>query len=134
VGESVQIDRPSEVAVSLLCPDRVRETVSRAAIALRRRTMSTYVVLVNFTDQGIRTIGDSPKRYEAFKTLAEKLDVQIKSTFWTVGPYDIVTTLEGADEAVTAALLKLGSLGNVRTHSLRAFSADEFGRIVKRLP
>jgi uncharacterized protein with GYD domain len=96
--------------------------------------MSTYVVLVNFTDQGIRTVSESPKRYEAFKTLAEKLDVQIKGTYWTVGSFDIVTTLEGSDEAVTAALLKLGSAGNVRTQTLRAFSADEFGRIVKKIP
>lgn len=96
--------------------------------------MATYVVLVNFTEQGIRSVSESPKRYEAFRALAEKMDVQVKSIFWTVGAYDIVTTIEGADEAVTAALLKLGSLGNVRTQTLRAFSADEFGRIVKKLP
>ena len=96
--------------------------------------MSTYVVLVNFTEQGIRSVSDSPKRYEAFRALAEKLDVQIKSVFWTVGAYDIVTTVEGSDEAVTAALLKLGTAGNVRTQTLRAFSFDEFSRIVKKLP
>ena len=96
--------------------------------------MATYVVLVNFTDQGIRSVSDSPKRYEAFKALADKLDVQVKSTYWTVGAYDIVTTLEGSDEAVTATLLKLGTQGNVRTQTLRAFTADEFGKIVKKLP
>jgi uncharacterized protein with GYD domain len=96
--------------------------------------MATYVVLVNFTDQGIRSVGDSPKRYEAFKAAAEKLEVQVKSAYWTVGAYDVVTTLEGTDEAVTAALLKLGSAGNVRTQTLRAFTAEEFGRIVKKLP
>jgi uncharacterized protein with GYD domain len=96
--------------------------------------MATYVVLVNFTDQGIRSVSDSPKRYEAFRALAEKLDVQVKSVFWTVGAFDIVTTLEGTDEAVTTTLLKLGSLGNVRTQTLRAFSADEFNRMVKKLP
>ena len=79
-------------------------------------------------------VSDSPKRYEAFRALAEKLDVQIKSVFWTVGAYDIVTTVEGSDEAVTAALLKLGTAGNVRTQTLRAFSFDEFSRIVKKLP
>ena len=56
--------------------------------------MATYVVLVNFTDQGIRSVSDSPKRYEAFKALADKLDVQVKSTYWTVGAYDIVTVNE----------------------------------------
>jgi uncharacterized protein with GYD domain len=96
--------------------------------------MSTYVVLLNFTDQGIRSVGDSPKRYEQFKTLADKLDVQIKGTYWTVGAFDIVTTLEGSDEAVTAALLKLGSAGNVRTQTLRAYAPDEFSRILKKVP
>ena len=57
--------------------------------------MASYIVLVNFTDQGIRTVNESPKRYEAFKTLAERLEVQVKSVYWTVGKYDIVTTLEG---------------------------------------
>ena len=96
--------------------------------------MATYVVLLNFTDQGIRSVGDSPKRYEAFKTAAEKLDVKVKTAYWTVGAYDVVTTLEGTDEAVTAALLKLGSAGNVRTQTLRAYTAEEFGRIVKKMP
>ncbi|TMH13340.1 MAG: GYD domain-containing protein [Betaproteobacteria bacterium] len=96
--------------------------------------MASYIVLVNFTDQGIRTVNESPKRYEAFKTLAERLEVQVKSVYWTVGKYDIVTTLEGSDEAVTAALLKLGTLGNVRTQTLRAFSQDEFARILKKVP
>jgi uncharacterized protein with GYD domain len=96
--------------------------------------MASYVVLVNFTDQGIRTINDSPKRYEAFKATAEKLEVQVKSVHWTVGKYDIVTTLEGNEDAVTALLLKLGTLGNVRTETLRAFTQDEFTRILKKVP
>jgi uncharacterized protein with GYD domain len=96
--------------------------------------MATYIVLVNFTEQGIRSVSESPKRYEAFRAMAEKMDVQVKNTFWTVGAFDIVTTVEGSDEAVTAALLKLGSQGNVRTQTLRAFSADEFAKIVKKLP
>jgi len=94
--------------------------------------MASYIVLVNFTDQGIRAVSDSPKRYEQFKAMAEKMEVQVKSTYWTVGQYDIVTMVEGTDEAVTAALLKLGSAGNVRTQTLRAFSLDEFTRIVKK--
>jgi uncharacterized protein with GYD domain len=95
--------------------------------------MATYVVLLNFTDQGIRSVGDSPKRYDAFKAAAEKLEVQVKSAYWTVGAYDVVTILEGSDEAVTAALLKLGSAGNVRTQTLRAFSAEEFARITGKI-
>ena len=96
--------------------------------------MASYVVLLNFTDQGIRTVNDSPKRYEAFKAAAEKLEVQVKSIHWTVGKYDVVTTLEGPEDAVTAMLLKLGSAGNVHTETLRAFSQDEFTRILKKIP
>jgi uncharacterized protein with GYD domain len=66
--------------------------------------------------------------------MAEKLGIAIKSVHYTVGNYDIVTVVEGSDEAVTAALLKLGSLGNIRTQTLRAFSADEMKAIITKLP
>jgi uncharacterized protein with GYD domain len=66
--------------------------------------------------------------------MAEKLGVSIKSVHYTVGNYDIVTVVEGSDEAVTAALLKLGSLGNIRTQTLRAFSANEMKAIITKLP
>jgi uncharacterized protein with GYD domain len=103
-----------------------------AAVDSEEWFMATYVVLVNFTDQGIRSVGESPKRYEAFKALAEKMEVRLKEIWWTIGAYDIVTTIEGSEEAVTAALLKLGSAGNVRTQTLRAWAPDEFGRILKK--
>ena len=96
--------------------------------------MPTYVTLANFTDQGIRNIKESPDRLGAFKAMAEKLGIAIKSVHYTVGNYDIVTVVEGSDEAVTAALLKLGSLGNIRTQTLRAFSADEMKGIITKLP
>lgn len=96
--------------------------------------MATYVTLVNFTDQGIRNVKDSPDRLGAFKAMAEKLGVSIKSAHYTVGSYDIVLILEGSDEAVTSALLKVGSLGNIRTQTLRAYSADEMKTIIGRMP
>ena len=96
--------------------------------------MPTYVTLANFTDQGIRNIKESPDRLGAFKAMAEKLGISIKSVHYTVGSYDIVTVVEGSDEAVTTALLKLGSLGNIRTQTLRAFSADEMKAIITKLP
>ena len=89
--------------------------------------MATYITLLNFTDQGIRNVKDSPERLNAFRAMAEKLGVSIKSVYFTVGNYDIVTVVEGPDEAVTAALLKAGSLGNVRSQTLRGFSPDEKG-------
>jgi uncharacterized protein with GYD domain len=95
--------------------------------------MPTYITLANFTDQGIRNVKDSPERLAAFKAMAEKLGVSIKSVYYTVGNYDFVTVLEGTDEAVTSVLLKVSSLGNARTQTLRAFSAEEMKTIIKKL-
>ena len=95
--------------------------------------MATYIVLASFTDQGIKTVKESPARFEAFKASAEKADIRIRSVHYTIGAYDIVVTVEGSDEAITAALLKLGSLGNVRTQTLRAMSVDEMKAMVAKL-
>jgi uncharacterized protein with GYD domain len=96
--------------------------------------MATFISLVSFTDEGIRNIKQSPNRYEAFKAMAEKLGVTVKGIYYTVGSYDLVLIAEGTDEAITATLLKTGSLGNVRTQTLRAFSVDEFKKILSNLP
>lgn len=96
--------------------------------------MATFITLLTFTDQGIKTVKDSPGRYEAFKTTAEKLGVTIKGVYYTVGQYDLVMIVEGDDEAATAALLQAGSLGNVRTQTLRAFSVEEMRKIIGMMP
>ena len=95
--------------------------------------MATYVVLANFTDQGIKNVKESPDRLTAFRGLADKLGVAIKSVHYTVGTYDLVTIVEGSDEAVTSALLKLGSLGNIRTQTLRAFTAEEMKGMISKM-
>jgi len=95
--------------------------------------MATYISLMNFTDQGIRKVKDSPVRFKAFQAIAGKLGVTVKSVYWTVGNYDIVMVLEGPEEAVTSALLKGGSLGNVRSQTLRAFTADEIKRMLSKI-
>ncbi len=78
--------------------------------------MVTYVVLANFTDQGIRSAKESPKRAEAFKKMAETFGVVVKELFWTQGRYDVVTILDAPDEfSATALNLNLSALGNVRT-------------------
>ena len=96
--------------------------------------MATFVVLLNFTDQGIRNVKDSPERLNAFRSMAEEMGVSVKSVYYTVGNYDIVTVVEGPDEAVTAALLKVGSLGNVRSQTLRGFSPDEMKQMISKMP
>jgi uncharacterized protein with GYD domain len=96
--------------------------------------MATFITLLNFTDQGIRNVKDSPDRYEAFKAIAEKLGVTVKSIYYTVGQYDLVLVVEGSDEAATAALLKAGSLGNVRSQTLRAFPMEDMRKIIGLMP
>jgi len=96
--------------------------------------MATFISLLSFTDQGIRNVKESPKRADAVKALAKKMGVTIKEVYWTLGHYDLVVVMEGDDEAVTSTLLKIGSLGNVHSETLRAFSAAEVGRIVGNIP
>ena len=97
--------------------------------------MATFISLVNFTQQGIRDFRDSPDRAAEFKSMAEKVGVTIKEVYWTMGVHDAVLILEGPDdEAVTAAMLGLGSLGNVRTQTLRGFSSAEMNEIISKVP
>jgi uncharacterized protein with GYD domain len=96
--------------------------------------MATYIVLGNFSEQGIRNIKDTTKRAEALRDIAKKVGVTVKEAYWTLGQYDVAAIIEAPDEAaVTAFGLSVGALGNVRTQTLRAFSADEMGRILGRL-
>jgi uncharacterized protein with GYD domain len=96
--------------------------------------MVTYIVLANFTDQGIKNAKDSPKRAEAFRQMAKTFGVTVKDIFWTQGRYDIVTVVEAPDEfSATALNLSLSALGNIRTESLRAFSAADMATIVGKM-
>jgi len=97
--------------------------------------MATYIVLANFTDQGIRNIKDSPKRADAYKAMAKKMGVTVKELYWTLGHYDLVVVVDAPDAAsVTAVGLATASLGNVRTETLTAFSAEEIGRVIGKMP
>jgi uncharacterized protein with GYD domain len=96
--------------------------------------MATFISLVNFTDQGIRNVKDSPDRYEAFRAMAEKMGAKVKGVSYTIGHYDMVLIVEGNDETAMTAMLKVGSLGNVRTETLRGFSLDEMKKIIGKMP
>ena len=95
--------------------------------------MAINVSLVNFTDQGIRNIKDSPQRARAFRELCKQQGVQVREMLWTSGPYDMVVITEGTEEALTAALLSAAKLGNVRTQSLRAMDQEAFQRVLEKV-
>jgi uncharacterized protein with GYD domain len=96
--------------------------------------MATYCVLGTFTEQGVRKAKDSPKRADAFKQMAKKCGVTVKDLYWAQGQYDVVTVLEAPDDlAVTSLALSLGALGNVRTQTLRLFSAADMKTIIGKM-
>ena len=97
--------------------------------------MQTYIVLANFTDQGIRNIKETTKRADAAKDLAGRFGVKMREIYWTQGQYDIVTLCEGDNEAAISAFgLALTAAGNVRFQTLRAFTRDEMNGILSKLP
>ena len=97
--------------------------------------MITYVGLMSFTDKGIAGIKDTTKRAVAAREVAKKFGVTFRELLWTMGKYDVVCVLEAEDEQALAAFnLATAMQGNVRSHSLRAYSADEIDKILARLP
>ena len=96
--------------------------------------MPTYISLVNWTDQGIRDLKESPARADATAQLAERLGGKLVELYWTVGPYDIVAILEAPDdETATAIQLTVGMGGSVRTTTLRAFDREEIERVIAKI-
>src|SRR5262245_9629121 len=96
--------------------------------------MPTYIMLGSFTDQGVRNVKGSPKRAEAVRAAAKKFGITVKDLYWTLGQYDIALVADAPDEpSMTAFGLSVGAQGNVRTQTLRAFTADEIGHILGRV-
>jgi uncharacterized protein with GYD domain len=96
--------------------------------------MPTYVVLMNWTDQGAKADRDTVRRREQADALAEKYGASIEQVYWTMGHHDIVAIIEAPDdETVTAMMLELTSAGNLRTSTLRAFDHDQMQAIIQRM-
>jgi uncharacterized protein with GYD domain len=96
--------------------------------------MSTHIVLMNWTDQGIRNVKDTIKRVQDFKNVVEKSGGKMLDAYYTMGKHDLVVTVElPNDESAMSALLALGERGNVHTTTLKAFSLSEAEKIVSKL-
>ncbi len=96
--------------------------------------MPTYIVLTNYTEQGIRNIKDSPKRAEAFRQMCEKVGGRVKDLYWTMGRHDVVAIVEAPDDVtMNAILLSAGSLGYIRTETLRAATAQEMAQAIAKM-
>lgn len=96
--------------------------------------MATYITLLKFTDQGIRNVKESPKRFAVAIKLAKSMGVTIRQGYWTMGQYDLVIIAEGAEDAIATWMFKVGSLGNVTSSTMRAFTADETKKIIAKIP
>jgi uncharacterized protein with GYD domain len=93
--------------------------------------MRKYIALVSFTEEGIKNVKDTGKRAANFSEQAAKLGIKIDETYWTNGEYDLIHIFEAPDETAAAAMsFALGSGGNVRTRTFRAFDLDELTEII----
>jgi len=97
--------------------------------------MPTYIVLGNFTQEGITKIKDSPKRLQAARDVAKSLGGDIKKFYYTMGQYDFVAICKAPnDESMTKSLLIIASSGAIRTETLSAIPADKAAELFKELP
>ncbi len=97
--------------------------------------MPTYISLVSYTQQGIGSIKQGPGRLDAAKEAYRKAGGELKAFYLTMGQYDMVVIAElPNDEAVATLALSLGSAGNLRTVTTRAFTEPEYRKIVAALP
>ena len=97
--------------------------------------MPGYIGLFKYTQQGLADIKNSPERIKQARTLAEKMGIKVVGVWVTMGQYDLITVGDAPDDQTMGAYsLALAKLGNVTTQTLRAFSEDEFAKVVTKLP
>ncbi len=96
--------------------------------------MPTYVVLYTFTDEGRKSAKDTVKRAQEARQENEQRGFQVRGLYWTQGQYDIVAVVDAPDEqAMIAGLFNIAGAGNVRSETLRAFTADEMQAALDKL-
>ena len=96
--------------------------------------MPTYIVLVNWTEQGIRNVKESPQRLDAFKKSVEASGGKVIGFYLTMGRYDLVVIVEfPSDEAATTVILRTASLGQVHTETLKAFPEEQYRDIIAKV-
>jgi uncharacterized protein with GYD domain len=108
---------------------------SLASVHLTEKDMATFVLTLDWTDQGIRNVKEAPKRSEAAKALAKKVGVEIKEVYLTTGAHDILLLAEAPlGDHITKFALAVSSLGNVRTSTSRAWPEAEWTKLISELP
>jgi uncharacterized protein with GYD domain len=96
--------------------------------------MPRYVILINWTEQGAQSVTETTQRAERVTQMIEQMGGRMETLLWTQGRYDLVGIIEAPDEETAAAIgLRAGMTGAVRTETLRAFDAEEMGRILTKV-
>jgi len=96
--------------------------------------MATFIALIDYTEQGVRSIQESPQRATVFVEQAKQMGVTVKDLYWTYGGHDGVLILEAPDDhAASALLLELARAGNVRAQTLRAYDRAEMEEVLARI-
>jgi len=96
--------------------------------------MPTYIMLANWTDQGIKNVKESPQRLDIAKKLIEAAGGKVNRFYLTMGHYDMVVVGEApSDEAMASVMLSLGSGGSIRTETLKAFPEDQYRDIISKV-
>ena len=96
--------------------------------------MPSYLMLLTWTDQGVRTAKDTVKRAEAFRAAAGRMGITVREQLWTMGPYDAIALFEApADEDASKLAIAVGSQGSVKTLTMRCYTAAEMSKIVEGL-
>jgi uncharacterized protein with GYD domain len=139
IGELPSDDLAATFALKLSNNKNVRTTTLKAftikSSDFKDNTMSTYVILMKYTDEGIKRVMGAPKRIQEGIEAMEAKGGKLIGFYSVMGRYDFVAIGKAPDDESTSHfILKLGSLGNVRTVTFRAFTMEEFAEIVKKLP
>ena len=96
--------------------------------------MATYIMLMNWTDQGIKSVKDSPKRLHAARELAKKGGCELRDFYMTIGKHDMIAVLDAPDdEAAAKFVLSVAGGGNIRTTTLKAFREDAYRKVIGAL-
>jgi uncharacterized protein with GYD domain len=97
--------------------------------------MPTFVGMLSWTDQGVRTLKDTPKRIQVARERAKKLGIEIKHVFLTTGEFDILVIADAKDgDSMAKMAMMAGAEGNVRTRTIRAWTEPEIAKLISELP
>ena len=96
--------------------------------------MPTYITLVNWTDEGIKNVKESPKRLDAFKQAVQNSGGKVVGFYLTMGRYDMVLIAEGtSDEVAASQMLSVANKGSIRTETMKAFTEEEYRAIISKV-